>query len=68
MSKHELIAAIRGRNVTADERFLATFDERALSRYLSRLGLVGGAGGRGSAWVRDDPCRAVVTRRRRGGK
>ena len=64
MTKHDLIAAIRQHNQSADERFLMGFDEGSLQRYLQRLSLLGNRGGPTSVQVREAESRSVVTRGR----
>ena len=62
MSKLQIIEAIRHCNRTADQDFLISFDERALSSYLERLTTIKDRRGRDSRWVRRGDTPAIVTR------
>ncbi len=59
MSKHELIDAIRRRNISASPAFLLGFSDTELASYLRRLNL---ADQRGSAWVREGNDPAITVR------
>lgn len=62
MSKQQMIDAIRQHNRTADEDFLASFDEQSLQRYLKRLTDIHGRRGKSSVWVREARTPAIVSR------
>lgn len=52
MTKQQMIEAIRQRNRSAQQEFLARFDEQALRSYLDRLTVLADRRGPGSVWVR----------------
>ena len=64
MSKQQLIDAIQQHNRSATQEFLFTFDEQALSNYLSHLVYRTRPRGVASRWIRPTETHAVVTRRR----
>ncbi len=67
MEKQQIIDAIRHRNQTAEQEFLAAFDQDSLTAYLTRLTEVHGQRGRSSVWVRRGDAPAVATRLKMAG-
>jgi len=63
MSKQEIVIEIRKCNQTADEAFLMSFDDQALSNYLERLKRLNHQRGAQSVWVRQGETHSIVCRR-----